>query len=232
MGVKRPLLSRRLRREDGAALIVALGVVFVVMLLSVTAVSQAIHNVEQSARDRRKLHAVGAAEAGVAHYYNILEGATPATIAGSGCSVTEQIGAAPGGATFDATLTLYDASGAPIPCAQAASSTPASALIRSTGTSAVDVRTLESYVELRPSYGAFESAIVSEVGLGLSNNLTLNGQVGVRAGHRVRSRGRLRVARSGALASSRGTAQEFGSYERLMRSHDSASRRSMPHRSA
>lgn len=58
-----------LKREDGVALVTATLVSAVVMLMSVPAVTIAIHNENASGNDRRRLEAIGAVEAGIDFYY-------------------------------------------------------------------------------------------------------------------------------------------------------------------
>jgi len=62
----------RMRGEDGVALVTAILVSMVVLLLSVSAVTLAIHNTDASGYDRRRLQAVDAAEAGIDAYYAML----------------------------------------------------------------------------------------------------------------------------------------------------------------
>lgn len=71
----------RMRGEDGVALVTAILVSMVVLLLSVSAVSLAIHNTDASGYDRRRLQAVDAAEAGIDAYYAMLN-STAFTAAG------------------------------------------------------------------------------------------------------------------------------------------------------
>ncbi len=173
------MLARLRHDERGVALVLALLVIFVVMLLSIAVMDLAIHNSTTSAVNRKRVQSVAAAEAGLDRSFSFLEQATPAQIAASGCGATETVDSAPGMASFSTTLTFFDGQGVEIPCALVASQTPAAALIRSTGTVNGTVpRTMESYVRLIEVHGAFEAAIVSDVGLTLTNNFTLNGYQG------------------------------------------------------
>ena len=66
-------LTRTLHRDDGIAMVTALLVTFVVFMLSVAVIRQAIHNVGASGYDQRRLRTVSAAEAGLNWAYNQLE---------------------------------------------------------------------------------------------------------------------------------------------------------------
>jgi hypothetical protein len=61
-----------MKKEDGVVLITAILASAVVLILSVSAVSLAIHNTDSSGYDRRRLQAVDAAEAGIDTYYALL----------------------------------------------------------------------------------------------------------------------------------------------------------------
>lgn len=52
---------------------------------------------------------------------------------------------------------------------------PAALSLHSEGTAGATTRRMESYVQLQPIYGGFDGAVVSESGLSLTNNLTING---------------------------------------------------------
>jgi Tfp pilus assembly protein PilX len=62
------------REERGIAMITAMLVTFVVFLLSAVVIQQAIHNINGSAKDRNRLSAVSAAEAGLDWAYSKIEG--------------------------------------------------------------------------------------------------------------------------------------------------------------
>ncbi len=168
-------VGRRFDDDSGFALIFAMGIVFVVLVLSTTVLGMSVHNVEQSAYDRRRVSAVVAAEAGLNQTFSFIASASPSEIASSGCQFAQTLEGEPQDASFTAVATLYDAAGNTIPCNQAATIVPASLSLYSEGTSGTTTRRMETYVQLQPVYGGFEGAVVSESGLNLVNNLTING---------------------------------------------------------
>jgi Tfp pilus assembly protein PilX len=96
----------RLRRDErGVAMVVALGVAFVVMLLATVIFTQAIHNSNESAYGRRRLTAVSAAEAGLNYWYNYLQNTSPTSI--SSAAVTRSLGSSPATSSFTATPIFY-----------------------------------------------------------------------------------------------------------------------------
>src|SRR5688572_30349336 len=104
----------RMRHDDeGAALIVALGVTFVVLLLSTVIVSQAIHGSTSSAHDRRRLTSVNAAEAGLNHYFNYFE--TTGADALSTSPATIKVGTSPNPAQATVTPTFYKNAAGTVP---------------------------------------------------------------------------------------------------------------------
>ena len=67
------MLTRIRDDERGMAMILALGVTFVVMMLAAVVFAEAIHNSTASAYDRKRVQSVDAAEAGLDYFYNALE---------------------------------------------------------------------------------------------------------------------------------------------------------------
>lgn len=172
----------KMKEERGVAMVVALLVVFVVLILSTVVISQAIHSTEQSARNRDRVFAVDASEAGLNSFYNYLQTSTIQEIrdaphATEATAMIQVLDTAPTTAQFSAVATYYDAAGNVMAPATFTSKVfPASAYIRSVGTTTGESpRTMETFVELTPIYGGFGAAIISNNGLNLSNNLTLNG---------------------------------------------------------
>ena len=174
-------MMTRIREERGMAMVVAVLVVFVVLILSTVVVQQAIHNTDQSGRDRDRLLSVDAAEAGLDWFYHRLQTtklsdikATPYT---SASPMVLELGTAPTTAKFTAHAVYYDAGGAPMdPSTFTNTNYPASVYVRSVGTvSGSQPRTMETWVNLTPVYGGFGAAIITMNGLDLGNNLTLNG---------------------------------------------------------
>jgi cytoskeletal protein CcmA (bactofilin family) len=146
----RRLLARLRGEERGVALITAALISMVVLTLSVTAVSLAIHNSEQSGRDRRRVQSVAAAEAGIDYYFSHLQSGPADTFE---CAIQQDLVSSPE-AGFDATVTFYNESQTPMTC-PLGDNIPTSALIRSVGsTSLADPqRTMEAYVNLIPIRG-------------------------------------------------------------------------------
>jgi Tfp pilus assembly protein PilX len=162
-------LKARVGEERGAALITAMLVSMVVVMLGVTAAQLAVHNSEASGYDRRRVQSVGAAEAGVNYYFSHLQSVTADQFV---CSASQELGTSPP-TSFEATVTFYDAAGAPLPCPPT-TTIPKSALIRSvgrtSGTTTPD-RTLEAYVNLIPQTGGAlgDYAVFSDGSLGMSS---------------------------------------------------------------
>lgn len=175
------MMPTRVREEQGMTMVVAVLVVLVVLILSTVVIQQAIHNVDQSGRDRDRLLAVDAAEAGLNNFYNYLQ-TTPlddiVTIPYTSDSPMElELGTAPTTAKFTAYAVYYDADGQVMdPATFTDAIYPASVYVRSVGTVAGKApRTMETWVNLTPVYGGFGAAIITMNGLNLGNNLTLNG---------------------------------------------------------
>ena len=102
--------TRRLEGEDGVAMVTAIMVSFVVALLSISAVSLAIHNTDASGYDRRRVMALDAAEAGIDRYYQLLSTTafsqvTTAT-GSSSCVLTQALTTTPA-TSFTVTPTFY-----------------------------------------------------------------------------------------------------------------------------
>ena len=142
----------RLGDERGMALITAMLLSMVMVTLAVTSVTLAVHNTEQSARDRRRVESIAVAEAGVNYYFSHLQSGAADTFQ---CDVTKSLAGTPD-AVFEASVIFYDADGNEMPCeGLEADDEPASALIRSVGTSTSDnpARTMEAFVNLIPIRG-------------------------------------------------------------------------------
>jgi hypothetical protein len=165
------------------ALIVALLVVFIVGILCVTITQIAIHNTEQSAYSRKRVHSVSAAEGGIDYVWNQLENQGPESFPwDSGTqtgSMTGALGTGPGTASFDATLTYYDANGTAFTSAPSQTNIPASVLVTSVGTTNGDVRRqVQTLVRLSPIREGVESAVVANSASSFANNFTINGNQG------------------------------------------------------
>ena len=173
------MITRMRQEERGAALIVALGVTFVVLLLSTVVVGQAIHSSEQSGYDRRRLTSVNAAEAGLNHYFNYFETTSADTLATT--PVTRPLGSAPNKSSFTVTPTFYSDAQGTIPFVGTPSSTnfPRSVRLLSVGTSDSEApRTMESFVQLTPVYRGLTGALIANSDTTFSNNFTVSGNNG------------------------------------------------------
>ena len=167
--------------EEGMAMIVALLVSVVLLLLSIVIVQQSIHDVTSSGYDRARLTSVNAAESGGNYYYAYLQSTNVGSLS---CSpVTQTIASAPRAASFTATPTFYDATGAVMPCSIPTPFTstyyPASVLINTTGT--VDGQTprkMQTYIRLSPVYGGFGAAVLTNNGASFPNNFDIYGNTG------------------------------------------------------
>lgn len=170
-------LLRLRQEEDGVVLVTALMVTFVVFLLSIVVVQQSIHNLEASGRDRERLTAVSAAEAGLDWAYNRIEntpiaslwqGAAPGTVGSGPSSVSYSVEPhyfvkSDGTGTFTGTPSV--------------SNYPRSVLITSTATAADGAtRVMESFAVLNPVYGGVNGAIITQNGMTVAGTtFTVNG---------------------------------------------------------
>ena len=174
-------MFRRMRSEErGAALVVALGVTFVVLLLSTVVVSQAIHNSEQSGYDRRRLTSVNSAEAGLNYFYHCLETTSPQNLT-TNCSTTGTVGSGPNASTYTVTPTYYtDKAGTTAFSGTMSSNNfPLSVRLVSVGLSNNSVqRKMESFVQLTPVYSGLSGALIANSNTTFSNNFTVNGNNG------------------------------------------------------
>jgi hypothetical protein len=166
--------------ERGVAMVLALTVTFVVLLLSLYVVRLAIHDVDQSGYDRRRLLSVTASEAGVNDYYaylsELLRGGEQNTLSTIKCSLQAGVSTGPNVATYDATIQFYNAAGGAVACPPPSGAVPAAVKITSTGQAPSGLpRVMESYSQLSPVYGGTRAALLSGGNTTLSNRLTLNG---------------------------------------------------------
>jgi hypothetical protein len=168
-------------REEGIAMITAILVSAVILTLSVTATTLAIHNTGQSGLDRQRMQVVADAEAGVNMAFSTLQSTPTANLP---CTIQGQSTVAPP-QQYTATIQYFDASGTALTCNNPGLlAQPSSALITSTSTplpasvSPSAKRTMQSQVSLSPVYGGFDTAIMSDGSPTTSNNLTVNGDNG------------------------------------------------------
>jgi hypothetical protein len=159
-------------------MIMSILVAFVVLTLSIYMIEQATRSQEQAARDRKRLTAVVAAEAGVNWYFNHIETADPEELAATQAG---EVISGPSSVTWAATATYYADADGTTPFAGAPSETnyPQSARIVSTGTSSDgSSRTMESFMALRPVYGGFDGALIANSSTTFTNNFTVSGNDG------------------------------------------------------
>lgn len=173
-------MMRRLHRDErGVALIVAIMVSFVVLLLSVAVIDQAINNVENSAADRTRVTSVNAAEGGLNWFFNHFEKTAVGSLRTTPYS--ETVGSGPNQVSFEATPTYYsDTAGTtPYTGAYTSSDPPKSVKISSVGTSSDGTeRRMESFIVLQAVYSGFQGALIANSSTTFSNNFTVNGNNG------------------------------------------------------
>src|SRR5437879_5480950 len=95
------------RSEDGIAMITAILSSAIILTLSITATSLAIHNSDQSGQDRKRTQDVAAAEAGIDVIMSTLQSTPPAQLP---CTLTGTTTTAPA-QTFTASINYYDVAG-------------------------------------------------------------------------------------------------------------------------
>jgi cytoskeletal protein CcmA (bactofilin family)/uncharacterized Tic20 family protein len=171
--------------ERGVAMVVALLISFVVLLLSVFVVQLAIHDVNQSSYDRRRLLSVNAAEAGVNDYYAYLGGflhsgaGTAQLLTTIQCSLDATVATGPNEANYHATIEFLNSSGGTVSCPPPNGTVPSAVRITSTGQAPTGLpRVMESFAQLVPVYGGTTAAVLSNAGTSLSQKVTLNGYDG------------------------------------------------------
>jgi Tfp pilus assembly protein PilX len=170
------------RDERGVTLIFALLATFVVLLLSIYVLDQSLRSQDQAARDRKRLTAENAAEAGLNWFFNNIQNA-PAT-SNSTLQMTPYTGSlisGPNSVSFTATPSFYaDTTGVtPFTGTLSATNFPLSAKIVSVGTSSNGTkRQMESFMALHPVYGGFDGAVISNSNTNFTNNFTITGNNG------------------------------------------------------
>jgi hypothetical protein len=166
------MTSRRFADDRGVAMVTALLVMFVVLLLSVSVVTVSIHNTESSGYDRRRLLAVQAAEGGIDWYYHHLAVTGPQNFE---CTNTGNVNTGPNTAEWTASILLRDANNAVLACPPPIGITPRSAMITSEGRSPTGtlLRTMQSFVQIRPVFEGTEAAILSASATDITNKITV-----------------------------------------------------------
>jgi cytoskeletal protein CcmA (bactofilin family) len=160
--------------ERGVALITAVMISMVVVTLGLTSVTLAVHNSDQSARDRRRVQGISAAEAGVNYYFSHLQSVKADQFE---CQVSQTLSTEPASG-FEAEVTFYNAAGNEMDCPPLAEK-PKHAMIRSVGSTSLEepARTIEAYVGLVPIVGApfSDTAVYSEGSPGFNSNSQIYG---------------------------------------------------------
>jgi hypothetical protein len=165
------------------ALIIALLITFVIVLLSITVVDLAIHNVQQSAYDRKRVQSVNSSEAGVDYVWNTIEQTSPELLSWDGATklgtYSGSLNTGPGRASFSATVQYFDSTQTAMTTQPSQTNPPSYALITSQGTTNGSVaRKVQSYVKLSPIRAGIQSAVLVNSGATFSNNFTINGDQG------------------------------------------------------
>jgi hypothetical protein len=183
-------MLNRFRDERGLALVSALLVSMVVVSMSIAVVVLSIHNVEQSASDRKRLQAVNTAEAGIGTTESLLQTTQTELLPCTGDGRLHATLPTSPSSEYTVTVDYYSAyppvSGAEMTCDDVhnADVLPAAAQITSAGTAVISgqrgavTRTMETLVALHPLRAGFNQAVFSDTGLNLQNNLTVLGNVG------------------------------------------------------
>jgi hypothetical protein len=166
------------RDERGMAMITAILISVAVLGLAVVATGVAVYNNNQSARDRARLQTIDAAEAGLNEAALRVEGSAPGSLP---CTLSGDLDANPP-VRYQVTISYYGTyppSGSPMSCPP--TTAPAAATVASLGTSSAGSqapRKMVSQVRLTPRYGGFDTALFSNAGLTLVNNLNIVGNDG------------------------------------------------------
>lgn len=172
------MFARIREEEDGVAMIVALMVCFVVLLLGVVVMAQATHNVQQAGYDRKRLTAIGGAEAGIDYMYNYFQKTSAATVSLDPVSSAVSIGTFPNTTTYDTSVTYYGNSTGTVPSVWPFSNSnyPSSAKVVSVGTSSDGTkRVMETFMVLHPVLAGTSGAIVTNSDTQFSGNFTVSG---------------------------------------------------------
>src|ERR1051325_9741768 len=180
-------MIRKLNDERGLAMITGIMVSLVVLIFSIAVVDLSAHNMRSSDRDRKRVDAIGTAEAGMDATMSAIQ--TAVIDVGSGtytlpCTVTATLPQAP---SSKYTVTVnYSATYPPTwsPMACPPTTAPAAMTLTSVGNAVTNsptsvTRTMEAQARLTPVYGQIGgNAIFSDSGLDLENQLTVNGNAG------------------------------------------------------
>ncbi len=174
--------SMSLDREDGIAMVTAILVSFVVFLLSIAVVRQAIHNVDASGYDQGRLRSVSAAEAGLNWAFNQLEHSDVEALwtGTDGTPLSFDVGSGP--VSVEVEVVYYEDEEGTIvydPATASAVNPPAALKVASVGTTpAGETRRMESFAVLTPIPGGLTGAVISNSNMTITNNFNLSGNNG------------------------------------------------------
>lgn len=186
-------MMSRLRRtgdaDAGVTLVIAMMVMGVVATLSVVVVTVAIRTNQDSGRDRQRTVTVNAAEAGVDAAYAQIQSSGTTLPCRWPATGTSSVKAAPDTATSYATISYFNAAGAPMACTagtlSASGVKPASAVVDGLGNAQpiagqpAKQRHIQALVNLTPVYGdSLNKAIFADSSLAFNNQTTLVGNSG------------------------------------------------------
>ena len=148
------MFVRIAKEERGIALVTAVLVSMVVLILGTAVIQLSIHNTERSGEDRRRVQAIGAAEAGIDYYFSYLTETGGQAIP---CRITRNMLGSAG--SFTVTAFFEDKNGVPISCPLNGtldqSVTPAVVTLYSDGKSAAaaPIRRMQARANLTVSKG-------------------------------------------------------------------------------
>jgi hypothetical protein len=168
-------------------MVTAVLVSMVVMFFAIAVVQLSLHNTNASARDRKRVQAVSAAEAGLDAAMGTVQAAVIDGSKGTytlPCTASATLPMTPA-ASYDVTInyyTSYPPTGNPMTCPP--TTAPAAATFVSTGTAVtgstptLTKRTMQAEARLFPVFGSFGNAIFSNSDLNIGNNLGVTGNQG------------------------------------------------------
>jgi hypothetical protein len=170
-------MRSRQRNDEGMALVVALLILGISTVLSLTVVKVAISTEQDAGGDRQRTTSVDVAEAGIDQTYANIQASGAALPACTPAATTLQT--APDNISDQVTIQYFDAAGTPLACG---TGQPAQAKIVSKATAgklagqSVKSRSMEALVNLTPlRANGFSDAIFAQGNLAFGNHTTING---------------------------------------------------------
>ena len=186
-------MMTRLRRtgsaDSGVTLVIAMMVMGVVSTLGVVVITVAIQTNQDAGRDRQRTVIVNAAEAGIDASYAQIQASGTTLPCRWPATGTSSVKSSPDTATSYATVSYFNAAGAPMPCTAgtliASAVKPASAVVDGLGSAqpiagrAATERHMQALINLTPVYGeSLNKAIFADSSLTFNNQTTLTGNSG------------------------------------------------------